>query len=122
MYSIKFDNGEELQYPDFAIDNFIVKSQYAKGGQIAKDFYVVVQLRNGLITKKDFDGFSKNEIIQWCEERGWKYNSKGEKLGGQILKNYEFFVKESKRVNVGQLPSKKYAKGGTTKRIKRMGY
>ena len=32
MYSIKFDNGEELQYPDFAIDNFIVKSQYAKGG------------------------------------------------------------------------------------------
>ena len=34
MYSIKFDNGEELQYPDFAIDNFIVKSQYAKGGII----------------------------------------------------------------------------------------
>lgn len=88
-------------------------SQYAKRGQIAKDFYVVVQLPNGLITKKDFDGFSKDEIIQWCEERGWKYNSKGEKLGGQILKNYEFFVKEWKRVDVGQLPSKKYAKGGT---------
>ena len=86
--------------------------KFAKGGQIAKDFYVVVQLPNGLITKKDFDGFSKDEIIQWCEERGWKYNAKGEKFGGQVLKNYEFFIKESKRVNVGQLPSKKFAKGG----------
>jgi antirestriction protein len=85
---------------------------FAKGGQISKDFYAVVRLPKGLITKKDFDGFSKDEIIQWCEERGWKYNAKGEKLGGQVLKNYEFFVKESKRVNLGQLPHKKYAKGG----------
>ena len=32
MYAIDFDNGEQLQYPDFAIDTFIRKVSYAKGG------------------------------------------------------------------------------------------
>jgi antirestriction protein len=32
MYVIDFENGEQLQYPDFAIDNFIKKVAYAKGG------------------------------------------------------------------------------------------
>ena len=34
MYAIDFDNGEQLQYPDFAIDTFIRKVSYAKGGSI----------------------------------------------------------------------------------------
>ena len=119
-YTFEFDmDGGAYGLRPIGVDIIEVQGyeEYAKGGQIAKDFYVVVQLPNGLITKKDFDGFSKDKIIQWCEEKGWKYNSKGEKLGGQILKNYEFFVKEWKRVNVGQLPSKKYAIGGEVKKI-----
>jgi hypothetical protein len=83
----------------------------AKGGEI-DDYYVIVKMPKGIITKKDFDGMSKKEIIDWCEERGWKYNSKGEKLGGQVLKEYEFFVKNPTNYNV-QLPKNKMAEGGS---------
>jgi len=33
LYYISFENGEELSFPDFAIENFVYKSQYSKGGQ-----------------------------------------------------------------------------------------
>jgi hypothetical protein len=65
----------------------------AKGGMTKNDFDVIVRTPKGLVTKKDFDGFTKEEIIKWCEDRGWVYNPKGEKIGGSILKEYEFFIK-----------------------------
>jgi antirestriction protein len=34
MYYIKFNNGEELSFPDFALSNFISKSSFAKGGSV----------------------------------------------------------------------------------------
>jgi hypothetical protein len=34
MYYIRFDNGEELSFPDFAINHFIRKSSYANGGMM----------------------------------------------------------------------------------------
>ena len=68
--------------------------KHAKGGEVA-DYNVIVRLpQKGLITKKDFEGMSKEEIIKWCEERGWSYNKEGEKFGGQALKDYEFFTKK----------------------------
>jgi len=87
---------------------------YAGGGKFAsKDYDVIVKLPNGLTTKKGFEGFSKEEVIEWCEIRGWKYNSKGEKEGGYILKDYEFFVKRPRLVSVSLPNSKrKMATGG----------
>ena len=76
----------------------------AKGGMT--NFDVIVRTPKGLVTKKDFDGFTKEEIIKWCEDRGWVYNPKGEKFGGSILKEYEFFIKVPTKNNV-ILPKKK---------------
>jgi hypothetical protein len=87
----------------------------AKGGKTKYDFDVIVKTPKGLVTKKDFDGFTKEEIIKWCEDRGWVYNPKGEKLGGSILKEYEFFIKVPTKYNV-ILPKNKMAKGGEVKK------
>jgi hypothetical protein len=78
----------------------------AKGGMTKNNFDVIVRTPKGLVTKKDFDGFTKEEIIKWCEDRGWVYNPKGEKFGGSILKEYEFFIKVPTKNNV-ILPKKK---------------
>ena len=37
FYYISFENGEELSFPDFAIENFINKSQYAQGGEMESE-------------------------------------------------------------------------------------
>jgi hypothetical protein len=37
VYYIKFNNGEELSFPDFALSNFIYKSSFAKGGMTEED-------------------------------------------------------------------------------------
>jgi len=96
----------------FAKDNKGMKMM--AGGRFAsKDYDAIVKLPNGLFTKKDFEGFSKKEVIEWCEIRGWKYNSKGEELGGNVLKDYEFFVKRPRLVSVSLPNSKrKMATGG----------
>ena len=103
-------------YPDDVVsyDNF-VGGMMAKGGKIEMD--VVVKTPKGIVTKKDFEGFTKKEIIEWCEERGWVYNPKGEKLGGRILKEYEFFIKSPTKYNV-TLPKK--SDGGMMSKIERM--
>lgn len=88
---------------------------YEKGGSI-KNYDLVVRTPKGLVTKKDFDGFSKDEIIKWGKDRDWTYNEKGEKIGGQSLNDYEFFVREFK-VKKSNLPSKKYESGGMIKNI-----
>ncbi len=85
-------------------------SKMAKGGLI-EDYNVVVKLPKGILTKKDFEGYTKQEIIDWCEQREWKYNPKGEKMGGRILKDYEFFVTPAKTYNK-KLPKNKMADGG----------
>ena len=88
-------------------ENDIEDSKFENGGVFAsKDYDVIVKLPNGLTTKKDFEGFSKREVIEWCEIRGWKYNSKGEKEGGYILEDYEFFVKRPRLVSAS-LPNNK---------------
>jgi hypothetical protein len=94
------------------------KKSFSGGGNFAsKDYDIIVKLPNGLTTKKDFDGFSKKEVIEWGEIRGWKYNVKGEKEGGNILDNYEFFVKRPTKYNVILPKSKsKMSGGGSTKR------
>jgi len=89
----------------------------AKGGVTSfgdDEYYIIVRTPKGLVTKKDFYGmgYNKKEIIDWCEERGWKYNEKGEKLGGQVLKEYEFFLKKPTKYDI-QL-HKKY-EGGNVK-------
>ncbi|MFY8161509.1 MAG: JAB domain-containing protein [Candidatus Kapaibacteriota bacterium] len=68
------------------------------GGQL--DMNVIVKTPKGIVTKKDFEGFTKKQIIEWCEQRGWVYNPKGEKLGGSTLKEYEFFIKSPTNYNV----------------------
>ena len=85
--------------------------KFAEGGEI-----LVVKTKKGLKTMKDFEDFSKDEIKEWGTERGWKYNAKGEKFGGQALKIDEFFVKPRSRYNV-QLPSSSYAEGGGVKKL-----
>lgn len=78
MYSIKFDNGEELKYPDFAIDNFIIHSQYAQGGEISKKFrgvdlfedYDLQEPKLRKIVKKINDAFDEDEVsTQFLQER-----------------------------------------------------
>jgi hypothetical protein len=78
----------------------------AKGGMTKNDFDVIVRTPKGLVTKKDFDGFTKEEIIKWCEDRGWVYNPKGEKFGGSILKEYEFFIKVPTKAKGGNVSIK----------------
>jgi hypothetical protein len=97
-----------------ALENQFGKIKMATGGGVASnDYDVIVKLPNGLTTKKDFEGFSKKEVIEWCEIRGWKYNSRAEKEGGYILKDYEFFVKRPRLVSVSLPNSKrKMANGG----------
>jgi len=95
-------------------DYDMIKYKFNNGGGVDdKGFNVVVKLPKGLITKKDFDGFSKQEIIDWCEKRGWKYNENGEKLGGRVLNNYEFYLKPIMTYNK-TLPKNKFDNGGTT--------
>jgi hypothetical protein len=95
-------------------DEYVNSKKMNNGGGVDdKGFNVVVKLPKGLITKKDFDGFSKQEIIDWCEERGWKYNENGEKLGGRVLNNYEFYLKPIMTYNK-TLPKNKFDNGGTT--------
>jgi hypothetical protein len=85
--------------------------KFENGGSIEDVSYdLIVRTPKGLVTKKDFDGFTKEEIIKWGTDRDWNHNPKGEKLGGQTLKYYEFFVKEVKQKKV-KLP-KKYEDGG----------
>lgn len=84
---------------------------FKDGGVVKQNYDVVVKLKEELITKKDFDGFSKEDIIKWCEDRGWKHNPKGEKMGGRVLSNYEFFLKPIKAYNK-ILPKSKYDNGG----------
>lgn len=89
---------------------------YEKGGSVKNISYdLIVRTPKELVTKKDFDGFTKEEIIKWGNDRDWVYNPKGEKLGGQVLKDYEFFVKEFKQKKV-KLP-KKYEEGGRISNI-----
>ena len=82
------------------------KFKYAGGGEI-----LVVKTKKGLKTMRDFEDFSKAEIKEWGTERGWKYNSEGEKYGGQALKMDEFFVKPMTKRSV-KLP-KSYQGGGS---------
>ena len=103
---------------DLSIVKVYTKEEYVNskkmnngGGVDDKGFNVVVKLPKGLITKKDFDGFSKQEIIDWCEKRGWKYNENGEKLGGRVLNNYEFYLKPIMTYNK-TLPKNKFDNGG----------
>lgn len=99
------------------IKGAFAKKKMAKGGSVEnKGYDVIVKLPNGLTTKKDFDGFSKQEIIEWCQERGWEYNEKAEKLGGRVLKNYEFFVTPIKTYSK-QLPKNQMAKGGSVEKL-----
>lgn len=42
MFVVKFDNGEELQYPDFAIDNFIAKRSFRMGGETKKGTWIAI--------------------------------------------------------------------------------
>lgn len=110
--SITLTNGEVLGKNDVVHGFYRVKKKMAHGGSVDGNYEVIVKMPKGLITKKDFDGFSKQEIIDWCEERGWKYNQKGEKLGGRVLEDYEFFIKSPSKREVVVLPKKKMAHGG----------
>lgn len=119
-YGKTYDKAEAKE-----VGNKIAGSQKAKydskiitkKGFASNDYDVIVKLPNGLTTKKDFEGFSKEEVIEWCENRGWKYNNKAEKQGGYILKDYEFFVKRPTLYNTVLPNSKgKTSKGGSTKR------
>lgn len=119
-YGKTYDKAEAKE-----VGNKIAGSQKAKydskiitkKGFASNDYDVIVKLPNGLTTKKDFEGFSKEEVIEWCENRGWKYNNKAEKQGGYILKDYEFFVKTPTLYNTVLPNSKgKTSKGGSTKR------
>jgi hypothetical protein len=85
---------------------------YAGGGEI-----LVVKTKKGLKTMRDFEDFSKAEIKEWGTERGWKYNSEGEKYGGQALKMDEFFVKPMTKRSV-KLPKSYQGGGGVEEVIK----
>jgi len=92
------------------------KVQYGEGGEMDKfgdEYWIIVKTPKGLVTKKDFYGmgYNKKEIIEWCEERGWIYNEKGEEFGGQALEEYEFFLKKPTKYDI-QLPKSKMADGG----------
>lgn len=113
----RFLKSEVLQGEDergnygYQVHYELKKDKFEKGGAI-KNYDLTVRTPKGLVTKKDFDGFSKDEIIKWGKDRDWIYNEKGEKLGGQSLNDYEFFVKEFK-VKKANLPKKKFEKGGS---------
>ena len=120
-------------------------SKFADGGQSGvTNFEVIVKTPKGLLRKNDFDGFTKKEIIEWCEARGWVYNQQGEKKGGNILKQYEFFIKTPTKYKVilpkkndggeiqitnqtidrgglGQVQDSILRRGGISKQVKKVG-
>lgn len=103
-YGKTYDKKEAIESAKRIAGAIRKKTKMSKGGMT--DMNVIVKTPKGLVTKKDFEGFSKKEIIEWCEQRGWKYNNKAEKLGGRILKEYEFFIKTPTKYNI-TLPKKK---------------
>lgn len=94
--------------------------EMARGGGLKEDYNVVVKMPSKIVVKKDFEGFSKQEIIDWCEERGWKYNKKGESLGSRVLKDYEFYLIPFKRKEIilpkKEAKSRLMANGGEVRR------
>jgi len=101
------------------------KHKMADGGMMADggktffddEYYVIIKNPKGLVTNKGYYGmgYNKKEIIDLFEEKGLKYNEKGEKFGGQALEEYEFFLKKPTKYDI-QLPKKMdggmMAKGG----------
>ena len=105
-YIEKFGRGNysELSFAEIdAIHKWMLKKGYVD----AKHYYSVVKGSDGQPQRKnDFDGFTKDEIVKWWEDRGGKYNPKGEEGGTHAIKNGEFFVKEWKQYDK-QLPKTK---------------
>jgi ribosomal protein L39E len=127
-YTIKFVDGNKNIYDKNEIEKVMSDEDYDEygdggefggGGQSGMiNFEVIVKTPKGLIRKKDFDGFTKKEIIEWCEARGWVYNQQGEKKGGNILKEYEFFIKTPTKYKV--ILPKKNDGGSVGKNLKRV--
>ena len=91
------------------------RDEMAMGGETFDDeYYIIIKNPKGLVTNKGYYGmgYNKKEIINLFEEKGLKYNEKGEKFGGQALEEYEFFLKKPTKYDI-QLP-KKMAMGGET--------
>jgi hypothetical protein len=73
LYVIKFDNGEELQYPDFAIDNFIAKRSFAKGGKVIGDSLEIVKENAKSISENRKQNTYVFETLNIIPATGTKY-------------------------------------------------
>jgi hypothetical protein len=92
LYVIKFDNGEELQYPDFAIDNFIAKRSFRMGGQTKKGTWIAI-----------FEKGSERKVLEVEAETLEEAKIQAEKQKVRYGLNKDLFLNDIFR---------KYAQGG----------
>jgi antirestriction protein len=104
MYVIDFDNGEQLQYPDFAIDNFIAKSSFDKGGATdPKPSAQDILKRLGYNIPEPAEEVEEEKIIRgWVDDEPY-YFAKG---GMSKDDSPKVYIADLKEYNDGRLVGK----------------